>query len=102
MKLWTTLLLLPTLSAAQSAKDLPLQARLGVTRGESAGTYLTEIKIERTAYISRDYCAAAGMFGTYPAIVEKEKVVRLQVGKKVCKYHVIDTRPLLVRTPPKH
>ncbi len=101
MKLLTILLLLPTLSAAQSAKDLP-PARLGVTRGETAGSYLTEIKIERTAYISRDYCAAAGMFGTYPAIVENEKVVRLHVGKKVCKYHVIDTRPLLVRTPPKH
>jgi hypothetical protein len=71
-------------------------ARLGVTRGYGLGSFWAEIQIDRTVYMSHDYCEAAGLVGPYPAELRKN-MVRLHVGNKVCKYHILYDRPALMR-----
>jgi hypothetical protein len=71
-------------------------ARLGVTRGYGLGSLWAEIQIDRTVYVSHDYCEAAGLIGSYPAEVKKN-TIRLHVGNKVCKYHILYDRPALKR-----
>jgi len=83
------------MAAASDNRDFPVKAVLGVAKGESAGSYVTELRIDRTVYLSTDYCVAAGMFGEYPAHVENAKIVRLSAGNKVCKYRIFDIRPFL-------
>ncbi len=78
-----------------------LLAHVDVARGKNVGDVVTEIQIERTVYISQDWCAAAETGNAYPAQIDKSHTtVRVLVGKSVCKYHVVDTRPFLRRTPP--
>ena len=79
-------------------------ARLGVTGGYGLGSLWAEIQIDRTVYVSHDYCEAAGLIGSYPAEIRKSTVrlhvgntVRLHVGNKVCKYHILYDRPALKR-----
>jgi hypothetical protein len=67
-------------------------ARLGVTRGSGLGSLWAEIQIDCTVYVSHDYCEAAGLIGSYPAEIRKN-TVRLHVGSKVCKYHILYDRP---------
>jgi hypothetical protein len=71
-------------------------ARLGVTRGYGLGSLWAEIQIDRTVYVSHDYCEAAGLIGSYPAEVRKN-TVRLHIGNKVCRYHILYDRPALKR-----
>jgi|SRR5215467_3226573 len=95
-----TFLLLGT-TVANDKREFSVKAVLGVARGEVAGSYVTELRIGRTVYLSLDYCEAAGMFGEYPAQVEGQKLVRLSAKNKVCKYRIFDTRPFLShRQPP--
>lgn len=76
-------------------------AHVDVARGKNVGDVVTEIQIERTVYISPDWCASAETGKAYPAQIDKSHTtVRLQAGQSVCKYHIIDTRPFLRRTPP--
>jgi hypothetical protein len=76
-----------------------LLAHVDVARGKNVGDVVTEIQIERTVYISPDWCAEIGK--AYPAQIDKgHTTIRLQVGQSICKYHIIETRPFLRRTPP--
>ena len=50
----------------------PLLAHVGVARGKNVGDVLTEIQIERTVYISADWCADAEIGKAYPAQIDKE------------------------------
>ena len=78
----------------------PLLAHVDVARGKNVGDVVTEIRIERTVYISPDWCANAEIGKTYPAQIDKgHTTVRLRVGQSTCKYHIVDTRPFLRRTP---
>ena len=87
------LILLATLSLPLTATE---HAKLFVGRGATVGTYVTELRIGRTVYTSKDYCAAAGLSGEYPAKLEKDKIT-LMVGAKVCRYRVTDSHPYLLR-----
>jgi hypothetical protein len=79
----------------------PLLAHVGVARGKNVGDVLTEIQIERTVYISPDWCADAEIGKSYPAQIDKDHTtVRVRVRQSICKYHIIDTRPFLRHTPP--
>ena len=74
----------------------PLLAHVDVARGKNVGDVVTEIRIERTVYISPDWCANAEIGNTYPAQIDKGRTtVRLRVGQSTCKYHIVDTRPFL-------
>jgi hypothetical protein len=78
----------------------PLLAHVDVARGKNVGDVVTEIRIERTVYISPDWCANAEIGQIYPAQIDKGRTtVRLRVGQSTCKYHIVDTRPFLRRTP---
>lgn len=78
----------------------PLLAHVDVARGKNVGDVVTEIRIERTVYISPDWCADAEIGKAYPAQIDKgHTTVRLQVGQSTCKYRIVDTRPFLRRTP---
>jgi hypothetical protein len=78
-----------------------LLAHVDVARGKNVGDVVTEIQIERMVYISPDWCASAEAGKAYPAQLDKgHTTVRLLVGTSVCKYHIVDTRPFLRRTPP--
>ncbi len=78
----------------------PLLAHVDVARGKNVGDIVTEIRIERTVYISPDWCANAEIGKAYPAQIDKSHTtVRLRVGQSTCKYHIVDTRPFLRRTP---
>ena len=99
MRQLVVLLLLGTSASA----NLPLKAWVSLTKGDRGlGSYFMQIRIDRTVYISRDFCAEAGYVGgPYPATLNDHKtVVQLQAGKKVCKYHIIDSRPFLVKGKP--
>jgi hypothetical protein len=92
------------LLSASPAKDFPLRAWLSLTKGDHGlGSYFVQIRIDRTVYISRDFCAEAGYLGgPYPAALnEHQTVVQLQAGKKICKYHIIDSRPYLIKGKPR-
>ena len=79
----------------------PLLAHVDVARGKNVGDVVSEIQIERTVYISPDWCANAESGKAYPAQIDKNRTtVRLQVGQNVCKYHILDARPFLRRSPP--
>jgi len=95
MKLHVTLVVLLMLSLPGISEETK-PARLGVTRGYGLGSFWAEIQIDRTVYVSHDYCEAAGLIGSYPAEVRKN-MVRLLVGNKVCKYHILYDRPALKR-----
>jgi len=78
----------------------PLLAHVDVARGKNVGDVVTEIRIERTVYISPDWCADAEIGKTYPAQIDKgHTTIRLRVGQNVCKYHIVDARPFLRHTP---
>lgn len=78
----------------------PLLAHVDVARGKNVGDVVTEIRIERTVYISPDWCANAEIGKAYPAQIDKgHTTVRLRVGESTCKYHIVETRPFLRRTP---
>jgi hypothetical protein len=78
----------------------PLLAHVDVARGKNVGDVATEIQIERTVYISPDWCADAEIGKSYPAQIDKDHTtVRVRVGQSICKYHIVDTRPFLRRTP---
>jgi len=84
-----------------AAAVYPLLAHVDVARGEHVGEVVTEIRIERVIYMSRDWCPDADPGEMYPAQIDKDHTtIRLQVGEKVCKYHIFGTRPLLRRGPP--
>jgi hypothetical protein len=95
MKLRVTLVVLLMLSQPGIAEEAK-RARLGVTRGYGLGSLWAEIQIDRTVYVSHDYCEAAGLIGSYPAEVRKN-TIRLHVGNKVCKYRILYDRPALKR-----
>ena len=84
------MLSLPAIS--EEAKPAPF----GVTRGYGLGSLWAEIQIDRTVYVSHDYCEAAGLIGSYPAEIRKN-TVRLHVRNKICKYHILYDRPALTR-----
>jgi hypothetical protein len=87
MTLWTILL---------AAVTYPLLAHVDVARGQQVGEVVTEIQIERTVYISPDWCADAKIGVAYPASIDKDHTtVRVKVGATECKYHVTATRPFL-------
>jgi hypothetical protein len=78
----------------------PLLAHLDFARGKNVGDIVTEIQIERTVYISPDWCADVKVGKPYPAQIDKDHTtVRVRVGQSICKYHIMDTRPFLSRTP---
>ena len=92
------------LLSASSATNFHLQAWVSLTKGDRGlGSYFVQIRIDRTVYISRDFCAEAGYLGgPYPAALnDHQTVVQLQAGKKVCKYHIIDSRPYLIKGKPR-
>jgi hypothetical protein len=95
MKLQAALVVLVMLSLPAISEEAK-PARLGVTRGYGLGSLWAEIQIDRTVYVSRDYCEAAGLIGSYAAEVRKN-TVRLHVGKRICKYHILYDRPALKR-----
>src|SRR5580658_9273886 len=77
-----------------------LLAHVDVARGKNVGDVVTEIQIERTVYISPDWCANAEVGKAYPAQIDKDHTtVRVRVGQSICKYRSVDTRPFLRRTP---
>ena len=87
------LMLLGTLHAAE--KDYPLIAVAGIGRGEYAGTYITELRIGRTVYVSPDSCKAEVSWnGHYPARMNS-RTIWLLVGAHSCKYRVTDEHPYL-------
>jgi hypothetical protein len=97
MLIATTMALLTLVIAAVV---YPLLAHVDVARGKNVGDVVTEIQIERTVYISPDWCADAKIGNAYPAQIDKEHTtIRVRVGRSVCKYHIVDTRPFLRRTP---
>jgi hypothetical protein len=78
----------------------PLLAHVDVARGKNVGDVMTEIQIERTVYISPDWCTDAEIGKAYPAQIDKGRTtVWLRVGQGVCRYHIVDTRPFLRHTP---
>jgi hypothetical protein len=78
----------------------PLLAHVDVTRGNNVGDVVTEIQIERTVYISPDWCANAEIGKLYPAQIDKgHTTVRVRVGQSICKYRIVDTRPFLRHAP---
>ena len=78
----------------------PLLAHVDVARGKNVGDVVTEIRIERTVYISPDWCANAEIGKIYPAQIDKgHTTVRLRVGESTCRYRIVDTRPFLRCTP---
>jgi hypothetical protein len=78
-----------------------LLAHVDVARGNNVGDVVTEIQIERTVYISPDWCADAKIGKAYPAQIDKDHTtIRLQVGQSICKYHITATRPFLRRAAP--
>jgi hypothetical protein len=92
MTLWTLLL---------ASVVYTLLAHVDVARGKNVGDVVTEIQIDRTVYISPDWCADADTGVVYPAQIDKDQTtVRLRVAQKVCKYHIVATRPFLRRSPP--
>jgi hypothetical protein len=95
MKLQAALVVLVMLSLPGVSEEAK-PARLGVTRGYGLGSLWAEIQIDRTVYVSHDYCEAAGLIGSYPAEIRKN-TVRLHVGNKMCKYHILYDRPALKR-----
>ncbi|HEX3104416.1 MAG TPA: hypothetical protein VHQ22_08210 [Terriglobales bacterium] len=95
MKFQVTLISLLMLSLP-GISEQSKPARLGVTRGYGLGSFWAEIQIDRRVYVSHDYCEAAGLIGLYTADVRKN-TVRLHVGNKVCKYHILYDRPALKR-----
>jgi hypothetical protein len=95
MKLQVPLVILLMLSQPAISEEAK-PARLGVTRGNGLGSLWAEIQIDRTVYVSHDYCEAAGLIGSYAAEIRKN-TVRLRVGNKVCKYHILYDRPALKR-----
>jgi hypothetical protein len=95
MKLRVTLVVLLMLSQPGIAEEAK-RARLGVTRGYGLGSLWAEIQIDRTVYLSHDYCEGAGLIGSYPAEVRKN-TIRLDVGNKICKYRILYDRPALKR-----
>src|SRR5260370_10032214 len=67
----------------------PLLAHVAVARGKNVGDIVTEIRIERTVYISPDWCANAELAKAYPAQIAKgHTTVHLRVGQSTCKYHI--------------
>jgi hypothetical protein len=91
MNLWTLLL---------AAVTFPLVAHLDVARGQNVGEIVTEIQIDRTVYISPDWCADAKIGAAYPASINKDHTsVQVRIGETVCKYHITSTRPFLRRRP---
>ena len=99
-RLAIVLIVLQTLSAT----SFPLRGWVSLTKGDRGlGSYFVQIRIDRTVYISRDFCAEAGYLGRpFPASLNDQKtVVQLQAGKKVCKYHIIDSRPYLAKGKPR-
>jgi hypothetical protein len=93
MTIWTLLL---------AAATYPLLAHVDVARGQHVGEVVTEIQIDRTVYISPDWCADAKIGVEYPARIDKDHTtVRVQVGGAECKYHVTSTRPFLRRGAPQ-
>lgn len=92
------------LLSACPATSFPLKAWVSLTKGDRGlGSYFVQIRIDRTMYISRDFCAEAGYLGgPYLAELNDHKtVVQLQAGRKLCKYHIIDSRPYLVKSKPR-
>ncbi len=86
------------------ASSFALKAWISLTEGDRGlGSYFVQIRIDRTVYVSRDFCAEAGYAGgPYPASVNEGKsIVQLQAGKKICKYHTIDSRPYLSKAIPQ-
>jgi hypothetical protein len=79
-----------------------LLAHVDVARGNNVGDVVTEIQIERTVYISPDWCADAKIGKAYRAQIDKDhSTIRIQVGQSICKYHITDTRPFLrPKSPP--
>ena len=49
----------------------PLLAHVDVARGKNVGDVVTEIRIERTVYISPDWCANAEIGKAYPPQIDK-------------------------------
>jgi hypothetical protein len=93
-------MLLSTLSAT----SFPLKAWVSLTKGDRGlGSYFVQIRIDRTVYVSRDFCAEAGYLGgPFPATLNDQRtLVQLQAGRKVCKYHIIDSRPYLIKGKPR-
>ena len=91
MALWTLLM---------ASVVFPLLAHVDVARGKNVGDVMTEIQIERTVYISPDWCADAQVGKAYPAQIDKgHTTVRVRVGESICKYHIVDTRPFLRQHP---
>lgn len=96
--------LLLVLLNALSATSFPLQGWVSLTKGDRGlGSYFVQIRIDRIVYISRDFCAEAGYLGgPFPAWLNDQKtVVQLNTGKKICKYHIIDSRPYLIKGKPR-
>jgi hypothetical protein len=78
----------------------PLIAHIDVARGQHVGEIVTEIQIERTVYISKDWCGEAKIGVAYPALVNKDHTyVQVKVGDTICKYRITATRPFLRRGP---
>ncbi|MGB6383844.1 MAG: hypothetical protein WBE45_10065 [Terriglobales bacterium] len=93
MNLWMLLL---------AAVTYPMLAHLDVARGQHVGEIVTEIQIDRTVYISPDWCADAKIGAAYPAYINKDHTsVQVRIGETVCKYHITSTRPFLRRSPPQ-
>lgn len=83
-----------------AAATYTLLAHVDFARGEHVGDVVTELRIERTVYISPDWCPDAELGKLYPAQIDKDhSTIRLKVGERVCKYHVTGTRPFLRRGP---
>ena len=78
-------------------------ALVGIGRGKTVGSYVWELKIEGTVYVSYDSCPAAQIGQAYPATIRKETIL-LQVGNHTCKVRITDSRPWLghrISTPPE-
>ena len=69
-------------------------ALVGIGRGKTVGSYVWELRIGRTVYVSSDSCPAAQMGQAYPATVRKETIL-LQAGNHTCKLRITDSRPWL-------
>jgi hypothetical protein len=95
MNALVTILILACISVPKDS-DYPLVAVMGINRGEYPGSYVTELKINRTVYVSLDYCRKAEVAwnASYPARMSKQTIWVL-VGSQSCKYHVIDEHPYL-------
>lgn len=79
-------LLLGTLNAAD--KEYPLIAVIGIGRGEYPGTYISELRIGRTVYVSPDSCKVGVSWnGHYPARMNS-RTIWLLVGAHSRKYRV--------------